>query len=61
MRGLKRQFDGGLYKSLALSRDKDGIRQLAQQGQIVSRPQDMLKEQLVLEFLGLPEQARFPL
>ncbi|MBG6077885.1 hypothetical protein [Polaromonas sp. CG_9.11] len=37
MRKLKRQFDGGLYERLALSRDKDGIRQLAQQGQTASR------------------------
>jgi hypothetical protein len=46
VRELKRQFDSGLYERLALSRDKDGIRQLAQQGQIVSRPQDLLKEPL---------------
>ena len=59
MRELKRQFDSGLYERLALSRDKDGIRQLAQQGQIVSRPQDLLKEPLVLEFLGLSEEARY--
>jgi predicted nuclease of restriction endonuclease-like (RecB) superfamily len=44
---------------IALSRDKEGIRQLAQAGQIVSQPKDLLKEPLVLEFLGLNEQARF--
>ena len=59
VRELKRQFDSGLYERLALSRDKDGIRQLAKQGQLVSRPQDLLKEPLVLEFLGLSEQARY--
>ena len=59
LRELKRQFDSGLYERLALSRDKDGIRQLASQGQIVSQPQDLLKEPLVLEFLGLSEQARY--
>lgn len=56
---LKRQFDSGLYERLALSRDKDGIRRLAQEGQIVSQPQDLLKEPLVLEFLGLSEQTRY--
>ncbi|MEQ1555195.1 MAG: PDDEXK nuclease domain-containing protein [Gallionella sp.] len=56
---LKRQFDSSLYERLALSRDKEGIRQLAQQGQIVSQPKDLLKESLVLEFLGLGEQARY--
>ena len=59
LRELRRQFQSGLYERLALSRDQDGIRQLAQQGQIVSRASDLLKEPLVLEFLGLSEQARF--
>lgn len=59
LRELRRQFDSGLYERLALSRDKDGIRRLAQEGQIVSRPDDLLKEPLVLEFLGLVEQARY--
>ena len=53
---LKRQFDSGLYERLALSRDKAGIRRLAHEGQIVNKPPDMLKEPLVLEFLGLTEQ-----
>jgi predicted nuclease of restriction endonuclease-like (RecB) superfamily len=56
---LRRQFQSGLYERLALSRDHDGIRQLAKQGQIVNQPKDLLKEPLVLEFLGLSEQARF--
>ena len=59
VRELKRQFDTSLYERLALSRDKAGIRQLAAQGQIVSQPKDLLKEPLVLEFLGLAEQARY--
>lgn len=59
LRELKRQFDSGLYERLALSRDKEGIRKLAREGQIVSRPQDLLKEPLVLEFLGLSEQSRY--
>jgi predicted nuclease of restriction endonuclease-like (RecB) superfamily len=59
LRELRRQFQSGLYERLALSRDQDGIRQLAQQGQIVSQASDLLKEPLVLEFLGLSEQARF--
>jgi predicted nuclease of restriction endonuclease-like (RecB) superfamily len=59
VRELKRQFDSSLYERLALSRDKRGIRKLAKEGQIVSRPRDLLKEPLVLEFLGLSEQARY--
>lgn len=59
VRELRRQFDSSLYERLALSRDKDGIRKLAGEGQIVVKPQDILKEPLVLEFLGLSEQARY--
>lgn len=59
VRELKRQFDSSLYERLALSRDKEGIRQLARRGQVVDQPQDILKEPLVLEFLGLGEQQRF--
>lgn len=59
VRELKRQFDTSLYERLALSRDREGIQQLASLGQVVSKPQDVLKEPLVLEFLGLREQERF--
>jgi hypothetical protein len=37
---LRRQFDSGLYERLALSRDKEGVRELAQAGQVVAKPQD---------------------
>ncbi len=56
---LKRQFESSLYERLALSRDKTGIRKLAQKGQHVENPQDLLKEPLVLEFLGLSDQALY--
>jgi predicted nuclease of restriction endonuclease-like (RecB) superfamily len=59
VRELKRQFDSGLYERLALSRDKEGIRRLAREGQTVEQPGDLLKEPLVLEFLGLDEQSRY--
>lgn len=59
IRGLKRQVNSGLYERLALSRDKRGIRKLAQHGQIVGRPQDLLKEPYVLEFLGLDEKTAY--
>jgi predicted nuclease of restriction endonuclease-like (RecB) superfamily len=56
---LRRQFDSGLYERLALSRDKDGVRKLAQKGQIITKPQDVIKNPYVLEFLGLDEKARY--
>jgi predicted nuclease of restriction endonuclease-like (RecB) superfamily len=59
VRELKRQFDSGLYERLALSRDKEGIRKLAREGQTVGQMSDLLKEPLVLEFLGLDERSRY--
>ena len=41
LRELRRQFQSGLYERLALSRDQDGTRQLAKQGQIVSQASDL--------------------
>ncbi len=58
-RELKRQKSSGLYERLALSRDKAGVRKLAEKGQLVKKPADILKEPLVLEFLGLNEQTRY--
>jgi predicted nuclease of restriction endonuclease-like (RecB) superfamily len=57
LRDLKRQFNSGLYERLALSRDKEAISDLAHQGQEISKPQDILKEPYVLEFLGLESKA----
>jgi predicted nuclease of restriction endonuclease-like (RecB) superfamily len=59
LRELKRQFNAGLYERLALSRDKDSIRELARKGQHIAKPQDLLKEPYVLEFLGLQEKASY--
>ena len=56
---LKRQFNSGLYERLALSRDRDAIRDLAREGQIVTQPKDVLKNPYVLEFLGLEERPRY--
>lgn len=59
LRELKRQVASSLYERLALSRDKKGIRKLAAEGQIISKPEDMLKEPYTLEFLGLAEKASY--
>lgn len=56
---LTRQFNSGLYERLALSRDKEGVRKLAKEGQVISKQEDLLKEPYVLEFLGLDENAKY--
>lgn len=56
---LKRQFNSGLYERLALSRDKEGVRDLSYNGQRITKPEDMIKNPLVLEFLGLDEKEKY--
>ena len=56
---LKRQVAACLYERLALSCGKTSLRKLAHEGQIVTRPEDMLKEPYVLEFLGLDEKTKY--
>jgi predicted nuclease of restriction endonuclease-like (RecB) superfamily len=52
---LKRQKASSLFLRLAASKDKDGILQLAQQGQVIEQPADLLREPYVFEFLKIPE------
>ncbi len=56
---LRRQKASCLYHRLALSRDKAGIRKLAKEGQLITRPEDLFKEPLVLEFLCLDETSGY--
>ena len=41
------------------SRDKKGVKRLAEKGQIIARPEDVLKEPYILEFLGLDEKSGY--
>lgn len=59
IRELKRQINSSLYERLALSRDKEGVKELARNGQIVAKPSDVLKSPYVLEFLGLKERSKY--
>jgi len=55
IRELKRQKKTSLYLRLAASKDKEGILQLANQGQIIEKPADLIREPFVLDFLQIPE------
>ncbi len=59
VRELQRQINSGLFERLALSTDKLKIRQLAAKGQIIEKPEDVLKSPYVLEFLGLQEKKSY--
>lgn len=56
---LRRQKASCLYERLALSRNPAGVKRLAEKGQIIKKPEDIFKEPLVLEFLGLPDKANY--
>jgi predicted nuclease of restriction endonuclease-like (RecB) superfamily len=57
-RELERQISSLLFERLAKSTDKEGLLQLATQGQVIQKPADVFKDPLVIEFLGLPESPR---
>jgi len=52
---LIRQKKSSLFLRLAASKDKEGILELAKQGQIIQQPTDIIREPCVLEFLKIPE------
>ena len=56
VRSLHRQMESGLFLRLAASKDKQGILQLAREGQTVQKLQDVVKITYTLEFLGLEDQ-----
>jgi predicted nuclease of restriction endonuclease-like (RecB) superfamily len=58
-RELSRQINSSLFERLSLSKDKQAIIKLSQQGQILEKPSDMIKDPYVLEFLELPELNTF--
>lgn len=58
-RELCRQFDSSLYERVALSRNKNEIKKLAKNGQIIKKTEDLFKEPYVLEFLGLHESCQY--
>lgn len=59
LRELRRQIDSALYERLILSRDKEKVKELALKGQIIEKPEDIVKDPYILEFLGLEEQSNY--
>ena len=59
LRELRRQTDSALYERLVLSRDKEKVKSLALKGQIIEKPEDVVKDPYILEFLGLEEQNSY--
>ena len=59
LRELRRQIDSALYERLVLSRDKAKIKELAFKGQVIEKPEDVVKDPYILEFLGFEEQSNY--
>jgi predicted nuclease of restriction endonuclease-like (RecB) superfamily len=58
VRELRRQIDSALFERLLLSAgdaNKQKVLALAKSGQTIERPEDIIKDPYVLEFLGIPE------
>lgn len=58
-RELNRQIHSLLFERLALSRDREGVLKLAENGQEIQQPKDLVKDPYVLEFTGLPQNERY--
>ena len=58
VRELHRQMQSMLFHRIALSRDKEGVLALANRGDHVQKPEDILRDPYVLEFAGLPVAER---
>lgn len=56
---LRRQVSSSLYERLALSRDKNEVMRLAQEGLTIEKPEDIIKNPVTLEFLGLKPDVAY--
>ncbi len=52
---LIRQKKASLFLRLTVSKDKEGILKLAEQGQTIEKPTDLIRDPYVLEFIKIPE------
>lgn len=59
VRELNRQINTSLYERLLLSKNKTEILKLSQEGQIIEKPKDIIKDPYILEFLNLPENHTY--
>jgi predicted nuclease of restriction endonuclease-like (RecB) superfamily len=58
-RELKRQLGSLLYERVGLSRDKEGVLKLAQEGRINETPAELIRDPYVFEFLGLKREELY--
>ncbi|MAG78289.1 hypothetical protein CL616_02890 [archaeon] len=57
-RELDRQINSSLYERVRLSKNKKEVKKLAEKGQEILEPKDIIKDPFVLEFLNIKEKVR---
>ena len=55
VRELKRQKNTSLFLRLAASKDKETVLKMSKQGKLVEKPEDILRDPYVFEFLKIPD------
>jgi predicted nuclease of restriction endonuclease-like (RecB) superfamily len=58
-RQLERQINSQLYERLLLSNDKDSVMAVAKNEQLPTDPKQIIKDPMVLEFLGLKRESAY--
>ncbi|MFH0752701.1 MAG: PDDEXK nuclease domain-containing protein [archaeon] len=59
VRELDRQINSMLFERIALSKDSKEILKLSQKGQVIEKPEDLIKDPYILEFLNLEESNSY--
>jgi predicted nuclease of restriction endonuclease-like (RecB) superfamily len=59
LKELERQFNSSLFERLALSRNKEKVKELSDKGHVIENPHDLIRNPYVLEFLGLKEETAY--
>lgn len=58
-RQMQRQINSMLYERLLLSNDKEAVLAMARKERMPEKPQEIVKDPMVLEFLGLEKKAHY--
>jgi predicted nuclease of restriction endonuclease-like (RecB) superfamily len=58
-RELERQINSQLFERLLLSNDKESVLEVARKSRIPEHPKEIIKDPMVLEFLGLDKKAHY--
>lgn len=58
-REMERQINSGLFERLLLSNDKDAVMAIARNQKLPDSPQEIIKDPMILEFLGLERKPYY--